>query len=97
LKDDPANADLLERTSFLRGRSGRDRLSHRLTDCVLCRIKQSSGASGAEIGALAKKDYATVIKDVGKPSPGLFAALTNRVIEPGRLPVCAISTVRERA
>jgi tetratricopeptide (TPR) repeat protein len=82
LKDDPENADLLERTFLFAAEAGEIDQAIGLTGRV---IEQDSSNRPAhlvlEVGALAKKDYATVIKDVQTPSPGLFAALTNRIIE----------------
>jgi tetratricopeptide (TPR) repeat protein len=82
LKDDPANADLLERTFLFAAEAGEIDQAIGLTDRVLTQDSSNRPAHLVlEVGALAKKDYAAVIKDVGTPSPGLFAALTNRVIE----------------
>jgi hypothetical protein len=82
LKDDPANADLLERTFLFAAEAGEIDQAIGLTDRVLMQDSSNRPAHLVlEVGALAKKDYAAVIKDVGSPSPGLFAALTNRVIE----------------
>jgi len=82
LKDDPANADLLERTFLFAAEAGEIDQAIGLTDRVLMQDSTNRPAHLVlEVGALAKKDYAAVIKDVGTPSPGLFAALTNRVIE----------------
>ena len=82
LKDDPANADLLERTFLFAAEAGEIDQAIGLTDRVLMQDSSNRPAHLVlEVGALAKKDYAAVIKDVGTPSPGLFAALTNRVIE----------------
>src|SRR5437016_3127570 len=82
LKDDPANADLLERTFLFAAEAGEIDQAIGLTDRVLIQDASNRPAHLVlEVGALAKKDYAAVLKDVGTPSPGLFAALTNRVIE----------------
>jgi tetratricopeptide (TPR) repeat protein len=82
LKDDPANADLLERTFLFAAEAGEIDQAIGLTDRVLMQDASNRPAHLVlEIGALAKKDYAAVLKDVGTSSPGLFATLTNRVIE----------------
>ncbi|HMI95038.1 MAG TPA: tetratricopeptide repeat protein [Micropepsaceae bacterium] len=82
LKDDPANTDLLERTFLFAAEAGEIDQAIGLTDRVLMQDASNRPAHLVlEVGALAKKDYAAVIKDVGSPSQGLFAALTNRVIE----------------
>jgi tetratricopeptide (TPR) repeat protein len=82
LKDDPSNADLLERTFLFAAEAGEIDQAIGLTDRVLMQDPDNRPAHLVlEVGALVKKDYAAVIKDVGTPSPGLFAALTNRVLE----------------
>jgi tetratricopeptide (TPR) repeat protein len=82
LKDDPANADLLERTFLFAAEAGDIDQALSLTDRVLTQDQDNRPAHLVrEVGALAKKDYAAVIKDVDQPAAGLFAALTNRVID----------------
>ena len=82
LKDDPGNADLLERTFLFAAEAGDIDQAIGLTDRVLMQDPDNRPAHLVrEVGALVKKDYAAVIKDVAEPGPGLFAALTNRVIE----------------
>ena len=82
LKDDPGNADLLERTFLFAAEAGDIDQAIGLTDRVLMQDPDNRPAHLVrEVGALVKKDYAAVIKDVTQPSTGLFAALTNRVIE----------------
>ena len=82
LKDDPGNADLLERTFLFAAEAAEIEQAISLTGRVLEQDSTNRPAHLVlEIGALAKKDYATVIKDTQTPSPGLFAALTNRIIE----------------
>lgn len=82
LEDDPTNQDLLERTFLFAAEAGEIDRAISLTDRVLAEDPSNRPAHLVrEVGALVKKDYATVIKDTATPSPGLFAALTNRVIE----------------
>ncbi|HEY4266438.1 MAG TPA: tetratricopeptide repeat protein [Micropepsaceae bacterium] len=82
LKDDPGNADLLERTFLFAAEAGDIDQAIGLTDRVLALDTDNRPAHLVrEVGALVKKDYAGVIKDVDQPAPGLFAALTNRVID----------------
>jgi len=82
LKDNPGNADLLERTFLFAAEAGDIEQAIGLTDRVLTLDPDNRPAHLVrEVGALAKKDYAAVIKDVDQPASGLFAALTNRVID----------------
>lgn len=82
LKDDPGNTDLLERTFLFAAEAGEIDQAIGLADRVLMEDVDNRPAHLVlEVGALVKKDYAAVIKDVSKPSAGLFAQLTNRVIE----------------
>jgi tetratricopeptide (TPR) repeat protein len=82
LKDDPGNADLLERTFLFAAEAGDIDQAIGLTDRVLALDTDNRPAHLVrEVGALVKKDYAAVIKDVDPPASGLFASLTNRVID----------------
>ena len=82
LKDDPGNADLLGRTFLFAAEAGDIDQAIALANRVLTQDADNRPAHLVlEVGALAKKDYATVIKDVDQPQAGVFAALTNRVIE----------------
>ena len=82
LADDPANADLLERTFLFAAEAGEIDRAYALTDRVLMQDPENRPAHLVrEVGALAKKDYAAVIKDVAMPAPGLFATLTNRIVD----------------
>lgn len=82
LKDDPGNADLLERTFLFAAEAGDIDQAIALTDRVLALDTENRPAHLVrEVGALVKKDYAGVIKDVDQPASGLFATLTNRVID----------------
>jgi tetratricopeptide (TPR) repeat protein len=82
LKDDPGNSDLLGRTFLFAAEAGDIDQAIGLTNRVLMQDADNRPAHLVlEVGALSKKDYATVVKDVAQPSAGVFAALTNRVIE----------------
>jgi tetratricopeptide (TPR) repeat protein len=82
LKDDPGNSDLLGRTFLFAAEAGEIDQAIGLANRVLMQDADNRPAHLVlEVGALGKKDYATVIKDVAQPSAGVFAALTNRVIE----------------
>lgn len=82
LKDDPGNADLLERTFLFAAESGDIDQAIGLTDRVLTLDTDNRPAHLVrDVGALVKKDYAAVIKDVDGPATGLFAALTNSVLD----------------
>ena len=82
LQDNPDNADLLARTFLFAAEAGEIDRALALTDRALIQDPENRPARLVrEVGALVRKDYAAVIKDVEVPSPGLFAALTNSVIE----------------
>ena len=82
LKDDPGNSDLLGRTFLLAAEAGEIDQAIGLANRVLMQDADNRPAHLVlEVGALAKKDYATVIKDVAQPPAGVLAILTNRVIE----------------
>src|SRR5215813_13414478 len=75
LKDDPGNTDLLGRTFLFAAEAGDIDQAISLTNRVLMQDADNRPAHLVlEVGALAKKDYATVIKDVAQPSAGVFAA-----------------------
>jgi tetratricopeptide (TPR) repeat protein len=81
LKDDPSNADLLERTFLFAAEAGDIDQAITLSERVLAQDSENRPAHLVrEMGALTKKDYAAVIKDVDQPANGLFATLTNHVI-----------------
>ncbi len=81
LKDDPSNADILERTFLFAAEAGDIDQALGLTDRVLDQDPENRPAHLVrEIGGLVKKDYAAVIKDVEGPARGLFAVLTNSVV-----------------
>lgn len=82
LKDAPENADLLERTFQFAAEGGEVDRALTLANRVLAVDSDSVPAHLVlQAGALAKKDYATVIKDASAPSNGLFVTLTNRIVE----------------
>jgi len=82
LKDDPGNADLLERTFLFSAEAGDIDQAIGLANRVLTLDQDSRPAHLLlEIGALVKKDYTTVIKDTAAPANGLFAILTERLME----------------
>ncbi len=82
LKDDPENADLLERTFLFAAEGGDIDQALTLTDRVIMQDPNNRPAHLVrEVGALVKKDYPAVIKDVSEPANGLFATLTNKVTE----------------
>jgi tetratricopeptide (TPR) repeat protein len=81
LKDVPDNADILERTFLFAAEAGDIDQALGLTDRVLAGDAENRPAHLVrEVGALVKKDYPTVIKDVEGPARGLFAVLTNSVV-----------------
>ena len=82
LKDDPENTDLLERTFLFAAEAGDIDQAIGLAGKVLMEDADNRPAHLVlEVGSLVKKDYATVVKAVSQPSPGLFAQLTDHVIE----------------
>jgi tetratricopeptide (TPR) repeat protein len=82
LKEDPGNSDLLGRTFLFAAEAGDIDRSIGLANRVLMQDADNRpGHLVLEVGALAKKDYATVIKDVAQPSAGGLSVLTNRVVE----------------
>jgi tetratricopeptide (TPR) repeat protein len=82
LKDDPDNEDLLARTFLYSAESGDIEQSSLLADRVIAQEPQNRPAHLVrEATAIAKKDYAAVLKDLETPNPVAFVALTNDVVE----------------
>ena len=82
LKDAPDNADLLERTFLFSAEGGDiDRAIGLATRVLAVDTENRPAHLVLQAGALNKKDYASAIKDAMAPANGLFATLTNHVIE----------------
>lgn len=82
LKDAPDNADLLERTFLFAAEGGDIDRAITLAPRVLAVDPENRPAHlVTQIGAVMKKDYAAAIKDATAPATGLFATLTNRIVE----------------
>ncbi len=82
LKDAPDNADLLERTFLFAAEGGDMDRAITLSARVLSVDPENRPAHLVlQAGALMKKDYAAAIKDATAPANGLFAMLTNRIME----------------
>src|SRR5690348_9718615 len=82
LKDAPDNADVLERTFLFAAEGGDLERAMGLASRVLMVDPENRPAHLVlQVGALVKKDYAAAIKDATEPANGLFATLTNRLME----------------
>ena len=82
LKEEPENADLLERTFLFAAESGDINRAIGLANRVLAVDPDNRPAHLVlQAGALNKKDYASAMKDAMTPANGLFATLTNHVVE----------------
>ncbi len=82
LKDAPDNADLLERTFLFAAEGGVLDRAIALSSRVLAVDPDNRPAHlVSQIGAVMKKDYVAAIKDATAPANGLFASLTNRIVE----------------
>jgi len=82
LKDAPDNADLLERTFLFAAEGGDMDRAVTLANRVIAIDPDNRPAHLVlQVGALTKKDYAAATKDATGPSNGLFATLTNKIIE----------------
>src|SRR5438105_6735553 len=82
LKDAPDNADLLERTFLFAAEGGEVDRAVALSARVLALDPDNRPAHlVTQVGAAMKKDYAAAIKDATSPANGLFATLTNRIVE----------------
>ncbi len=82
LKDAPDNADLLERTFLFAAEGGDIDRAIALAPRVLAVDPENRPAHLVlQAGALMKKDYAAALKDSTAPASGLFATLTNRMVE----------------
>jgi tetratricopeptide (TPR) repeat protein len=82
LKDAPDNADVLERTFLFAAEGGDLERAMGLASRVLMIDPENRPAHLVlQVGALVKKDYPAAIKDATEPANGLFATLTNRLME----------------
>lgn len=82
LKDAPDNADLLERTFLFAAEGGdMDRAANLAIRVLAVDPDNRPAHLVLQVSALTKKDYAAAIKDAMAPSNGLFATLTNRIME----------------
>src|SRR5579872_975261 len=82
LKDAPDNADLLERTFLFSAEGGDLERAVSLANRVLAVDAENRPAHLVlQVGEITKKDYAGAIKDATAPVNGLFATLTNRIME----------------
>ena len=81
LKDDPSNQDVLSRTLLFAAEYGDSAGAIALSDRILAANPQDLFAHLVrEAGALQKKDYDAVLKDMEGPSQGAFAVLTNSIV-----------------
>ncbi|HEX5280772.1 MAG TPA: tetratricopeptide repeat protein [Micropepsaceae bacterium] len=82
LKDAPDNADILERTFLFAAEGGEMGRAAALANRVIAIDPENRPAHLVlQVGALTKKDYAAAIKDATGPANGLFATLTNKIME----------------
>jgi tetratricopeptide (TPR) repeat protein len=82
LKDDPTNADILSRTFLFAAESGNIDQALALTDRVLAQDPQNRPAQLVrQMGGIASKNYAGVLKDITDAGPGGFTQLTSTLVQ----------------